>query len=147
MLEEPAEFLEVETYGGSGDLSVLIEGVQYQIEFNEGGRPNQGMDLQTTSEDATIKSGSDGTNHVVYFDTPMNGRVDVTLFASSDVEEVSIVAFWEGTGFPIDPIEPDQPTKALSCTDLAKRDFADADSDGSGTDLSIAVGCGWRWRA
>lgn len=142
MLEEPAEFLEVETYGGSGDLSVLIEGVQYQIEFNEGGRPNQGMDLQTTSEDATIKSGSDGTNHVVYFDTPMNGRVDVTLFASSDVEEVSIVAFWEETGFPIDPIEPDQPTKAVSCTDLAKRDFADADSDGSGTLEAEEIGMG-----
>lgn len=135
-LEEPGSMLWLETYGGSGDIMLYIEGQQYEIEFsNGGGRPGPGAGFETIAVDFDMMSGKGGTNHMMSVESPLNGQMDITMTGISDAEEVSIVVRWEESEFPIDPVEPigpAEPKTVESCTDLATEMFEDADADGDG---------------
>ena len=132
MLEEPGNFFQIETYGGSGDVQLLVEGLQYEVEFGDWGRPEPGGGLDLETSQATIKSGSSGTNHVVTMDAPMNGRVEISLIGVSDAEEVSMVARWDRSDLPIDPVEPEEPSSATPCEEVAKVMFSKLDRDANG---------------
>ena len=135
-LEEPGSMLWLETYGGSGDIMLYIEGQQYEIEFSDGGgRPGPGAGFETVAVDFDMMSGKEGTNHMMSVESPLNGQIDITMTGISDAEEVSIVVRWDESDFPVEPIEPIAPVepKAVdSCTDVATEIFEDADTDGDG---------------
>ena len=135
-LEEPGSMLWLETYGGSGDIMLYIEGQQYEIEFsNGGGRPGPGAGFETVAVEFDMMSGKEGTNHMMSVESPLNGQIDITMTGISDAEEVSIVVRWDESDFPVEPIEPIAPVepKAVdSCTDVATEIFEDADTDGDG---------------
>ena len=135
-LEEPGSMLWLETYGGSGDIMLSIEGQQYEIEFSAGGgRPGPGAGFETVAVDFDMMSGKEGTNHMMSVESPLNGQIDITMTGISDAEEVSIVVRWDESDFPVEPIEPIAPVepKAVdSCTDVATEIFEDADTDGDG---------------
>ena len=135
-LEEPGSMLWLETYGGSGDIMLYIEGQQYEIEFsNGGGRPGPGAGFETVAVEFDMMSGKEGTNHMMSVESPLNGQMDITMTGISDAEEISIVVRWDETEFPVDPVEPIEPAEPKtveSCTDLATEMFEDADTDGDG---------------
>jgi len=135
-LEEPGSMLWLETYGGSGDIMLYIEGQQYEIEFSDGGgRPGPGAGFETLAVDFDMMSGKEGTNHMMSVESPLNGQIDITMTGISDAEEVSIVVRWDESDFPVEPVEPIQPAEPKtveSCTDLATEMFEDADADGDG---------------
>jgi hypothetical protein len=132
MLEAPGNYFQIETYGGNGDVQVLVEGVQYQVEWGDWGRPMPGDGMEVVTNDASIKSGSSGTQHSVFMEAPMNGRFDITLVGITDVEEISIVARWDETQLPIEPVDPTEPESVESCSEEAERTFRVLDRDGNG---------------
>ena len=132
MLESPGNFFQVETYGGSGDIQLLVEGVQYEVEFGDWGRPGPGEGMDVSTNNFVTKSGDVGTQHKITMDAPMNGRIDVLMTGISDAEEVSIVTRWDQSEIPIDPLEPEEPTSVPTCRDSAETMFAKLDRDGSG---------------
>ncbi|MDG1539275.1 MAG: pre-peptidase C-terminal domain-containing protein [Candidatus Poseidonia sp.] len=145
VLEEPGNIFVIESFGGSGDIQIIIDGVQYELIFGGGGGRPGDFELETETDDVTIKSGKSGTNHMVTLDFPMNGIMEVEVIGVSNAEEVSLVAYWDESDFPIDPVdpvEPSQPTEATSCVDRAKEDFASSDTDDSGVLEPDEIGMG-----
>ena len=66
---------------------------------------------------------------------PMNGRMDITLTGLSDSEEISLVARWDETELPIDPIEPgegEEPATVESCVEGTTAFFEEVDTNGDG---------------
>ena len=154
-LEHPGEYLEISTYGGEGTLSFEVEGQTYSIDsdgfdfgdfgdfgidFDNGdeegrqGRPNgnQGNGMDLTSEDIFVESNGDGTSQSIMIWNPSNGRFDITLFAVSDISDVSIIATWVESELP--PIDPptDEPIEVKSCKESADRIFREVDTNGDG---------------
>ena len=139
-LDEPGNMLQIETYGGSGDIMLQVEGLQFELDFFEGGRP--GREMEASTEPFDIYSGKDGTNHLMTIEFPMNGRVDVVLTGLSDAEEISLVARWDESDFPIEPIEPSDPIEpgsAPTCAEEATMMFEDLDVNGDGTVDQIEI--------
>ena len=136
MLEEPGNVFSIEAYGGSGDIMLTLEGVQYEMEFNEGGgRPGPGFGLDVSTSSFVMNSGKEGTNHKMTVEFPMNGRMDITLTGLSDSEEISLVARWDETELPIDPIEPgegEEPATVESCAEGTTAFFEEVDTNGDG---------------
>ena len=76
--------------------------------------------MEASTEPFDIYSGKDGTNHLMTIEFPMNGRVDVVLTGLSDAEEISLVARWDESDFPIEPIEPSDPIEPGSAPTCAE---------------------------
>lgn len=135
-LDEPGNTFVLETSGGSGDITITIEGTRYELEFTGGGgRPGGGFGVETTTSDYEITSGKDGTNHIMTVEFPMNGRIDITLAGVSNAEEISVVARWDESEFPVEPVEPPfpgEPVEVLSCSEEAEQTFSEADLDQDG---------------
>ena len=77
------------------------------------------MDI-TTSEFDMI-SGKEGTNHKMTVEFPMNGRMDITVLGLSDSEDITIVARWDVSEFPVDPIEPGDDTNRRALTHAQRK--------------------------
>lgn len=146
-LENPAEYLEVSTYGGDGALSIEGQGDQLFFDWNGGfdgdgddGRPTGGRQggmagMEYSTQPVSVVSFGEGTSQSIFIDMAANGRFDFTLIATEDVVDVSIIASWFELDIPIDPtdpINPGEPGKATACDVGAKAEFAEADADGSG---------------
>lgn len=137
-LEQPAEYLEVVTFGGEGDLLIQAVGDQVQMEFNQGpggpnGRQGGNPDVAFTSEPVEVSSKGDGTSHSLFVQMPANGRFDITLVAEKAFTDVSIIATWVASDIPpLDDDEPDEPTAVEACTEIALEYFTDADLDEDG---------------
>ena len=144
-IENPGEYLKISTYGGEGILNFEVEGQTYSIDFDdfdfgfvdeEGrqGRPNgnQGNDMDLTSEDIFVESNGDGTSQSIMIWNPSNGRFDITLFATSDISDVSIFATWVESELP--PIDPptDEPIEVESCKESADIIFREVDTNSDG---------------
>ena len=98
--------------------------------------------MEASTEPFDIYSGKDGTNHLMTIEFPMNGRVDVVLTGLSDAEEISLVARWDESDFPIEPIEPSDPIEpgsAPTCAEEATMMFEDLDVNGDGTVDQIEI--------
>ena len=135
-LEEPGNIFWLETSGGSGDVMLTVEGLQYELAFNEGGgRPGSGENIETETSDFTITSGKEGTNHLLSVEAPMNGRIDITMTGISDATEISILARWDETFFPVEPLEPEAPAEPLSvatCVETMTELFDEHDANDDG---------------
>jgi hypothetical protein len=148
-IDNPGEYLKISTYGGEGILNFEVEGQTYSIDFDgfdfdldfddddeEGrqGRPNgnQGNGMDLTSEDIFVESNGDGTSQSIMIWNPSNGRFDITLSATSDISDVSIIATWVESELP--PIDPpiDEPTEVESCKESAGIIFREVDTNGDG---------------
>lgn len=144
-LENPGVYLEVNTYGGSGNLELVGDGTVLLFNFDdffpedggdkpEGrqGRPvNDGFD----SENIQVSSDGEGTEHTLYIEMPANGRFDITLYTEEAISDVSIIATWEDSQLP--PLdEPDEPPIdaeiSVDCEEVAVETFRGADSDQNG---------------
>ena len=140
-LEKPGDYLEISTFGGSGELSIIVEGKQmlfgfdddFFFEFDEEmgrQRPNP----ETSTEDFEIESFGDGTEQSIYIFMPANGRFDILVEAYTEISDVTIVANWVYSDFLepiiIDPIE--EPTVKDSCRDVANQMMKEIDSDSNG---------------
>ena len=136
MLDEPGNVFSIESSGGSGDIMLTIEGVQYEMEFFEGGgRPGLEFGMDVSTESFEMTSGKDGTNHKMRVESPMNGRIDITMTGLSDSEEISLVARWDETELPIEPIEPgdgEEPESVETCVESATDFFEETDINGDG---------------
>ena len=135
-LEEPGNMLWLETYGGSGNIMLTIEGRQYELEFTEGdGRPGLGFGVETVPREVELMSSKDGTNHQISLEFPLNGRFDITMDGLSDAEEISILVRWDESDFPVEPVEPIEPVDpedVQTCRERAEEVFADTDLNGDG---------------
>ena len=135
-LEEPGNMLWLETYGGSGNIMLTIEGRQYELEFTEGdGRPGPGFGVETVPREVEMMSSKDGTNHQISLEFPLNGRFDITMDGLSDAEEISILVRWDESDFPVEPVEPIEPVDpedVQTCRERAEEVFADTDLNDDG---------------
>ena len=78
------------------------------------------------------ESNGDGTSQSIMIWNPSNGRFDITLFATSDISDVSIIATWVESELP--PIDPpiDEPIEVESCKESAEIIFREVDTNGDG---------------
>ena len=145
-LEKPGEYLMIQTYGGSGDLTIMGTGnVMFlsfedffdffddDMFFTEEGRQRPGGDFD--SEETTVYSYGVGTEQTLYVDLPANGRFDITVEAIDEFSDVTIVASWVYSDFiePIvDPVEPLEPVVELNCREVAKNEMSSKDIDKNG---------------
>ena len=136
MLDAPGNMFTLEAYGGSGDITLTVEGVAYELEFtDDGGRPGPGFGMDVSTSPFDITSGKEGTNHQVTVEFPMNGRVDITMTGLSDAEEITLVARWDETELPVDPVEPgddEEPDSVPTCVEETTSRFEDADQNNDG---------------
>ncbi len=145
-LDSPGEYLTIQTFGGSGDLIVTATGDGLVFAFDdffemlEEDEFLKGDGRQSTSnsfESMPISETSygSGTEQELTIDLPANGRFDITLSATDDITDVTIVAAWNYAEF-IDPItkpnEPVEPIVEESCRDLAESEMKANDKDGNG---------------
>ena len=145
-LEKPGEYLMIQTYGGSGDLDMTATGnaIVFGFDdffeffeddkfFEEEGRQRPGDNLD--SEQVTLNSNGIGTEQMIYLDLPANGRFDITVVASQEISEVTIVASWVYSDFiePIDePEAPQEPIVSQNCRDVAENEMNSKDKDANG---------------
>ena len=131
-VEMPGNFFQVETYGGMGDIQIVVQGTQYQFEFGDWGPPDLNGGLPITTTEITLRGGSSGTHHVVTMEAPMNGRIEVTVNGISNAEEFSILARWDRSEIPIEPVPEEEPTSATTCQEMSTTMFEKLDRDNNG---------------
>ena len=145
-LEKPGEYLMIQTYGGSGDLDMTATGnaIVFGFDdffeffeddkfFEEEGRQRPGDNLD--SEQVTLTSNGIGTEQMIYLDLPANGRFEITVVASQEISEVTIVASWVYSDFiePIDePEAPQEPIVSQNCREVAENEMNSKDKDANG---------------
>ncbi len=140
-LEKPGEYLEISTYGGSGDLSITAEGKQFSFGFDddfffefEEDMGRQRPSLDANYEDVVIDSFGDGTYQSIFIDLPANGRFDISVKAISEISDVNIVANWVYSDFLEPNVEEPivEPKADDSCRDVAEQimKITDSNSDG-----------------
>ena len=145
-LDEPGEYLMIQTFGGSGELVIVGTGNVMVFDFNdffdffddekfftEEGRQIPSDDFD--SEEATINSYGIGTEQSLYVDLPANGRFDITVEAIDDFSDVTIVASWLYSDF-IEPIEDSKEVEKsiveLDCREVAENEMSGRDLDNNG---------------
>mgnify|MGYP001162533014 FL=1 len=141
-LEKPGDYLQISTYGGTGDLTLTLEGdviifgfEDFFFEFDDEDMGRQRPSMETNSEEVEVDSYGDGTAQTIFVDLPANGRFDITLIAETDVSDVSIIANWVYSDFlePIDDNEPIiEPVVEVSCRDNANEIMNTVDKDSNG---------------
>ena len=128
---ESAMDLTIETWGGEGDLELIAELEEFDWDdFEEGPMGRQFGETEYQSD-----YGEADEEIYVFF---ASGRIDITIFANTDIEDISIIASWESMGMPgpdprpdpdPDPVPGDE---ILACDDFADMIFEDLDLNGDG---------------
>lgn len=145
-LSDPGEYLMIQTFGGSGDLSIYANGSVMVLAFDDffenfdeedfgKGEGRQASGLNFDSNAVELNSNGEDTEQMIYVDLPANGRFDITLTALEEISEVTIVASWVYTEFiePItDPVAPADPVVENTCRDSAELAMAENDRDDDG---------------
>ena len=140
-LEKPGDYLQISTYGGTGDLELTLEGDviifdfdDFFFEFDEEDMGRQRPSMETDSEKVEIDSYGEGTSQTIFVDLPANGRFDIILSAETDISDVSIIANWAYSDF-IEPIDDEpiiEPVVEVSCRDNAGEIMKLSDKDSNG---------------
>ena len=128
---ESAMDLTIETWGGEGDLELIAELEEFDWDdFEEGPMGRQFGETEYQSD-----YGEADEEIYVFF---ASGRIDITIFANTDIEDISIIASWESMDMPgpdprpdpdPDPVPGDE---ILACDDFADMIFEDLDLNGDG---------------
>ena len=124
----------INTWGGEGDLALFAEaeGIDWGDMFEEGGGPVGRQSGETIQYQSDYDAAEESIE--IFFAT---GRIDITIFANTDIEDISIIASWEefdnprpGPGPDPDP-DPD-PEEIMPCDEYAKEIFVEADLNADG---------------
>ena len=145
-LSQPGEYLMIQTFGGVGDLSMIVNGDIMVFAFDdffeifeedefmkEGERQTPSNNFE--SDEVSVESYGEDTEQMIYLDLPANGQFDITLTALEAISDVTIVASWVYTDM-IDPIvepaTPNDPVVEETCRDVAEIAMKENDKDGDG---------------
>ena len=121
--------LSIKTWGGSGDLALFAETEEVDWDdFDDGPGGRQWGDTSYESN-----SGEANEEIYIFF---ASGRIDITILAYANIEDISIVATWEEIDMPgpgPGP-EPEPPTdiEIQTCDEYSDDIFEDLDLDGDG---------------
>jgi hypothetical protein len=136
--DEMANDMTIRTWGGEGDLALFAETEEIDWEDFEGG--GGGPMGRQWGQDGNYESDfGEADEEINIFFT--SGRIDITITAITDIEDISILAKWEsfdqpGPG-PVDPVIPVDPDdEIIPCNEMAEIMFEEFDINGDG-DLSI----------
>ena len=135
---EMANDITIRTWGGEGDLALFAETEEIDWDDFEGG--GGGPMGRQWGQDGNYESDSGEAEEEIniFF---ASGRVDITITAITDIQDISIIAKWEsfdqpGPG-PVDPVNPVDPDdEIIPCNELAELMFEELDYNGDG-DLSM----------
>ncbi|MDA0715960.1 MAG: lectin-like protein [archaeon] len=136
-LPSTAANLEIRSYGGSGDVQLILEGEQLMLQGNGG--PNRGDDgMEAEMIPLSLSSENQGTNHNPFVELLPKGIVLLRVSAITDTSDVGLVAKWQSVDIPID-IVPDEEIlgELIGCKELAEKNFESLDTSNDGVlDLS-----------
>ena len=125
--------LEIRSYGGSGDLQLVLQGEQLILQSDGG--PNRGEDGDVEAEiiPLSISSENQGTSHNLYVELLPEGKVKLRVSALTDVSDVGLVAKWAIVDMPID-ILPDEEVlgEFVGCKDIVTSKFERLDTSKDG---------------
>lgn len=134
--DEMASELVIKTWGGEGDLGLFAETEEIDWEEMDDNRPGGRQWGPQTEYESDFGEAEEEIN--IYFAT---GRIDITMTANTDIEDISIVATWESFDIPgpdppgPDP-DPDPVDEILPCDEYAKEIFEEFDFNDDG-DLTV----------
>tara|TARA_B110000444_G_scaffold146725_1_gene137168 strand:- start:16510 stop:19995 length:3486 start_codon:yes stop_codon:yes gene_type:complete len=143
--DEDAMELNIQTWGGEGDLGLFAEAESIDWgDFEEGGGPGGGPGGRQMSENMDYESdyGQADEELNIFFVT---GRIDITMVANSDIEDISILATWDGFGMPgpdpdPEPVDPINEEEILSCDEIADELFTQVDANEDGDISQSEIG-------
>ena len=121
--------LTIRTWGGEGDLGLFAEMEEFEWgDFDE--RP-MGRQFGNTEFESDWGGAEEEIN--IFFAT---GRIDITIFANTDIEDISIIATWEDFDMPgpdpgPDPVPPID-DEILACDEYVEMIFEEIDRNGDG---------------
>ena len=131
-LEDSAAMdLTIKTWGGEGDLGLSAE--TEEIEWDDFEERPMGRQFGETQFESDW-SGADEEIYIFF----ASGRIDITIYANTGIEDISIVAKWDeidepGPGPGPEPgPEPPIGDDILSCDEYVKVIFEDLDLNGDG---------------
>ena len=121
--------LVIKTWGGEGDLGLFAEVEEFDWEdFEDGPMGRQFGETQYESD----WGGADEEIYIFF----TSGRIDITIYANTDIEDISIIATWDELDEPRpgpDPgPEPPIGDEILSCDEYVDFIFEDMDRNGDG---------------
>jgi hypothetical protein len=130
--DETTMDLVIETWGGEGDLGLFAETESIDWgDFDPEGPV--GRQFGDTTEYESDWGGADEEINIFF----ASGRIDITMTANTDIEDISIIATWEGFERPgpgpdpgPDP-DPDE-NEVIPCDEYVEELFAEADINGDG---------------
>ena len=131
-LEDSAAMdLTIKTWGGEGDLGLSAE--TEEIEWDDFEERPMGRQFGETQFESDW-SGADEEIYIFF----ARGRIDITIYANTEIEDISIVAKWDeidepGPGPGPEPgPEPPIGDDILSCDEYVKVIFEELDLNGDG---------------
>ena len=135
--EDMANDMTIKTWGGEGDLALFAETEEIDWSEFEGGGPMGRQWEQDGNYQSDFGEADEEIN--IFFAT---GRIEITITAITDIEDISIIANWESLEQPnprpdpVDPVDPVNPDdEIVPCDELTEMIFEDTDVNGDG-DLS-----------
>jgi hypothetical protein len=129
--DETAMELIIKTWGGEGDLGLFAEAENFEWgDFGDGPGGRQFGD--TTEYESDWNDADEEIS--IFFAT---GRIDITMVANTDIEDISIIAIWEGFDRPGPDPDPDPDpdptgTEIIPCDEYAKQVFEESDLNRDG---------------
>ena len=131
--DDVASDLFIETWGGEGDLALFAEVEEIDWEDMNGGGPGG----RQWGENGEYESDNGEANEEIsiFFAT---GQIDITMYANTDIEDISIIAVWEifdapGPGPDPDPDpEPNPDLEIIPCDEYALELFEEMDRNSDG---------------
>ena len=128
--DEISEEVIIKTWGAEGDLSLEIDAESFGFSFE----PEDDFGRQWGGEMSfEVDDGLADEVAELYFVT---GRIDITMIAITDLEDISIVGSWSSFDTPNPPIDPPEPRpepeEFVSCIESAGMLFEEFDMNSDG---------------
>ena len=130
--DEMASEIMINTWGGEGDLGLFAETEEIDWEEMDDDRPGGRQWGQQTEFESDFGAAEEEIN--IFFAT---GRIEITLTANTNVEDISIIAKWDS--FDIGPGPdpgpepgPDPSDEILPCDEYTEMIFDEFDKNGDG---------------
>ena len=139
--DETAMELNIKTWGGEGNLGLFAEAENFEWDddFGGGGPDQDNRESDDTTEYESDWNGAD-EEISMFFTT---GRIDITMVANTDIEDISIIANWDGFDRPGPDPEPEpepdpEPVadEVIPCDKYVEEMFAEIDIKNDG-DISV----------
>ena len=128
--ESSAMDLTIKTWGGEGDLGLFAEVEEFNWDdFEEGPMGRQFGETEYESD----WGGADEEIYIFF----ASGRIDITIHANTEIEDISIIATWDEFDEPSPGPEPPRPEpplgdEILPCDKYVEVIFEDMDRNGDG---------------